>query len=117
MTVIPKTYDDFKIYQGSTFDEILQLQQSDETPIDLTGYDARMQIRSTLGNTLIADLTSGNGGITITPLTGQIDLLLTPTATAALAAGTYRYDLEVFDGTRVDKYLRGTIQVIGETTT
>ena len=48
----------FVIEQGATTDFEIQYKDSTGTPVNLDGYDARMQIRSDYGGTLIANLSS-----------------------------------------------------------
>ena len=59
---MPAAKYSFKVEQGATLTFNLQWTDDSGTPIDLTAYDARMQIRSDYadinGNTLYATLTS-----------------------------------------------------------
>jgi len=110
-------YNGFEIYQGSTFDETITITQKNTgNPVNLTGYDARMQLRDKRTGEVLIELLSTNSRISVTPLEGKIILSISFSDTTNLKKGSYDYDLEVFDGTRVDKYLRGTIQVIKEIT-
>lgn len=64
--------------------------------VDLTGYTARMQIRAKLeATTVLADLTTENGGITLGGSAGTIDLYLSDTATSAITGTLGVYDLEL----------------------
>lgn len=104
------------IEQGSTFDQTVTWQNADGTPKNLTGYTARMQVRAGPSSTAVVDLTTENGGITITALTGLIALTITATATAALSTGTAVYDLELITGSTVTRLLEGCMTVAAEVT-
>jgi hypothetical protein len=87
-------------------------------PMDLTGYTARMQARSSVGaaDTLL-DLTTENSGIVIDPATGTIELRIDATDTAALAWTQGVYDLELVDATGFTTRLaQGSVSVEREVT-
>lgn len=69
------------------------------TPIDITGLEARMRFAALGGDTNLLTLTSDPAaGLTITPLLGQIDALLTPAQTAAFTAGVkLEWVVELYD--------------------
>lgn len=72
------------------------------TPVDLTGYTARMQVRaSAAADAVLLDLTTENGGITLGTTDGTVTCTATATQTAALTFGTGVYDLELVDGSGV----------------
>ena len=98
----------FVIEQGTTVNLELQYKDSNNNPIDLTGYDGRMQIASnyasdptrtvylTLSSSLNADGTglnfSGSNGTT--PLTsGSIGIYIAACTSSALTFNTAYYDL------------------------
>lgn len=88
------------IEQGATFRQRVVYQNPAGTPVDLTGYTARMMVRAgyTASGSPLVSLTSPSGGITITPLAGQLDLYIADTATALLTPGIAVYDLEIVQG-------------------
>jgi len=103
--------------QGSTLTRVLTWKNSNGTAVDLTNYTARMQVRTNYAsNTALLSLTTENGGITLGGVAGTITLLATATATAALAADTYVYDLEMITGANVTRLVEGTFQVTPEVT-
>lgn len=88
---------DLTIYQGSTFSQAFQWKTGNPpTPVNLTGYTARMQIREKLTSpTPIITLTTENGGIVITDAeNGSFSLEISATDTAALSFKSAVYDLE-----------------------
>ena len=107
--------------QGATFQRQVTWTDSARDAYNLTGYTARMQVRSNVtSNTIIATLstTAGNTGtITLGGTTGTVDLLLYATNTAALTAGQYVYDLELVSGGGVvTRLLEGNFKVSAEVT-
>lgn len=87
-------------------------------PADLTGMTARMQLREKLdSSTVIVELTTENGGITIDNTTKTISLTLSATATAAYTFSNAVYSLEmVSSGGQVTPFASGTITLVKEVT-
>lgn len=85
------------IEQGATFRKTLTWKTG--TPavaVDLTGCTARMHIRTEIASpTPLVSLTTENGGIILGGAAGTIVLLITATATAAIAWEAGVYDLEI----------------------
>ena len=88
---------DMEIVQGATFLVNLEWQSSNGTPINLSGYTARMQIRPDHSSTtVLLELTTGNGRITLnTPSTGGIELKVTAADAENITFTTGVYDLEL----------------------
>lgn len=86
--------------------------------VDLTGYTARMQMRTAVGATdVLVDLTTENSGITLDAATGEITLSMSATDTAALAWRQAVYDLElVAPSGFVTRLAEGSVQVTPEVT-
>ena len=105
-------------YQGASFDYTLTW-QTGGTPVNLSGYTARMQVRDSYdGGSAIVNITSGTG-ITLGGTAGTILLELTATQTAAIDAtpsGQYVYDLELVSGSTVTRLVEGTFIVSPEVT-
>lgn len=112
-------FDD-TIDQGATWSTLFTLKNSDDTPVDLTGYTARMQARLNYNSaTALLSLTSPSGGISFPDATeGKIQVVVSATQTAALPAGvTMVYDLEVESGGGiVTRVVQGTLYVSPEVT-
>ncbi len=94
------------MYQGASWDYTLTWTTtagSVTTPVDLTGYSARMQVRETQSSTAtILSLTSGSG-ITLGGTAGTILLEASATTTAGIATSQtpqnqFVYDLELVSG-------------------
>lgn len=98
--------------QGATYERVVILRDAAAGLVDLTNFTAKMQIRSTAASpTVIKELTTENGGITLGGVTGTISLLITATDTAAMAAGNYVYDVNLVSGGTINKPLYGTFTV------
>jgi hypothetical protein len=109
---------DMDCYQGASFDYTLTW-QTGGTPVNLSGYTARMQVRDTYdGGSAVVSITSGTG-ITLGGTAGTILVELTATQTAAIDAtpsGQYVYDLELVSGSSVTRLVEGTFIVSPEVT-
>lgn len=106
------------IEQGADFDLLMTWKDAAGTPIDLTGFSARMQCRASLADaTLLLDLTTANGHIVLGGTAGTIRLLLTAAETAALTWTRGIYDLELVSSAGiVTRLLSGSIVVSPEVT-
>lgn len=107
----------FTFKQGDTWSQRFCIKIDSTTPMDLTGYIARMDIRK-FTTSLEADisLTTENSKISIpSPETGYVYLLLAATETADLS-GKYVYDIELITGVTVITPLRGELIIIPEVT-
>ena len=104
---------DFTIEQGATVDFAVQYKDSGSNPIDLSGYQARMQLRPTLGSstvyiTLSSSLgpcgtglnLSGSGGQSAStpPSSGSIGVFISAMSSSQLTFTSALYDLEIASG-------------------
>jgi hypothetical protein len=90
------------IEQGTDFSHIVGLTNSDGSVFNLTGYDARMQIRSTVtAATTLYELTVSNGRIELNAIAGQLRLNIPSAVTAAMTWRSGVYDLEIISGTSI----------------
>ena len=104
---------DFCMPQGATFRRVLRWREKNGPNRNLTGFTARMQLRATADSaTVLEELTTENGGITLGGSEGTISLLLTAAETIALTAGRVVYDLELIASNgEVTQLTRGIISV------
>jgi Na+/serine symporter len=101
--------------QGSTFTRTVTWSQ-DGVPVNVTGYTAAMQVRSSYTSaTAVVSLTSG-AGITLGGTAGTIQITISAAATAGIPAGNYVYDLELTSGGTVTRLLEGQFIVTPEVT-
>lgn len=107
----------FTIKQGSTFRKSFQW-IAGGSPVDMTGWTARMQIRPEVdSDSVIAELTTENGGITIEPLEGKINLFLSDVETSVFSFESAVYDIELVDQAGdVHRDIEGKIKLSPEVT-
>jgi len=88
------------------------------TPINLTGFTARMQIREKLtSDTVILELTTENAYINISNVTKTITLVIPADVTALFTFSTAVYSLELISsGGQVTPFCEGTITLVKEVT-
>lgn len=85
-------------------------------PVDITGYTAQMQMRSTPNSSQAVLTLSTTNGITINGPTGQITLHASAAQTGAIIEGPYDYDLEIYSGSSVTRVVQGQIIVSAQVT-
>ena len=116
----------FTIEQGATLDFELAYKDSSDNPIDLTGYQGRMQIRPTAGSdtiyiTLSSSLDtdgtrlnfSGSSGLN-PPTSGTIGIFISANSSSQLDFNEAHYDLEIASGVTypvVTRLLEGTVKL------
>lgn len=124
----------FTIEQGATVDFEIQYKDSNNNPVDLTGYSGRMMIRSNfadnspstylvLSSSRNTDGTglnfSGSSG-TKSPTSGSIGIYIASCTSSALTFTTARYDLEIYSGSNPCPYtvrlLEGQVNLSKEVT-
>jgi hypothetical protein len=112
---------DFAVEQGSDLDFTVQVFDDLARTVvkNLTGWDARMMIRTSraaTGSPLVS-LTTPSGGLTINGPAGQVTVHVAGSTTAGYTWTNGVYDMEVFNGSGVVKrVLEGTVSVSPEVT-
>jgi hypothetical protein len=116
----------FTIEQGATLDFELAYKDSNNNPIDLTGYQGRMQIRPSIGSdttyiTLSSSLDDDgtglnfNGSDGLNPLTsGTIGIFISANSSSLLDFNEASYDLELATGSEfpiVTRLLEGNVKL------
>lgn len=84
----------YRVTQGDTFQNT-PVWKINSVPVNVTGYTARMQVRKSVGGTVLIELSSSNGRITVGTTDGSFALYISPTDTAAMQAGQWVFDLDV----------------------
>ncbi len=97
------------INSGTTFSETFTLESATtNSPFNLTGYTGAAQMRKHAGASTGHDFTVELPE----PLTtGQIILSMSATATAAIKAGRYVYDIVITSGTNKQTVVEGNVLV------
>ena len=106
------TYN-FILEQGATFTRTLTLQEN-SSAMNLTGYSAASQMRSTadtstVAGTFTATVSNASGGV--------ITLSMTATQTGNIEEGIYVYDIEITSGAgSITRILQGKVTVTANVT-
>ena len=89
-----------------------------DTPVDLTGYTARMSIKDKIGGAVLHSLTTENGGIVIDPAAKTILLSIPAATTEDFTWSRGVYDLEMVSSAgKVTRIILGRIALSREVTT
>lgn len=124
------TYN-FTIEQGTTVDFEIQYTDINDSPINLTGYSGRMQIKSGFANDKPITYTSlsssrypdgtglnFSGSSGTNPLSsGSIGIYISAVSSSAYTFAKAKYDLELVSGSTVTRILEGVITLSKEVTT
>jgi hypothetical protein len=103
--------------QGATFTRQLTWKDDTGAAVNLTGYTARMQLRTSVQNdSVVLELTDANGRIALGGAAGTITLTVTAADMTTLPPLKYVYDLELVNGTVVTRLVQGTFIVRPEVT-
>ena len=115
---MPAAVYDLFIEQGATFLKSITWKASAGDPVNLTGYTARMQFRSSVSSsTVLATATTEDGRITLGGAAGTIDIEFSDVDTAAFAFVSAVYDLELESASGfVTRLLEGGVEVSKEVT-
>ena len=113
----PGRYD-IQVYRGTTF-SITPTWLIGTTPVIVTGYTAKIQVKVTTDSAVVLELSTANGSIVVNGLLGQFVITASVTQTLSLAAGAYVYDMNITDptGVIVTKLLSGNFAVLPSVTT
>jgi hypothetical protein len=71
------------------------------TPVDLTGFTANMDIKSRVGGAVLTSLTTTNAGIVLSTVNKTITLVMAAAVTDVLPWSTAVYDLDLISATGV----------------
>ena len=99
------------IDQGATFFINLDISDTSDTPVDLTGYTATSQMRKTYTSSSATAFTAS-----INTTSSSVVLEMTATQTANLASGRYVYDVELRSGNTVSRIGEGIVTVTPQVT-
>jgi hypothetical protein len=105
--------------QGATLSRTITWKDSARTPINVTGYTARMHVRATVtANTTVLVLTTENSRISLGGASGTVTMTVSATDMANVASGQYVYDLELVAPVTnvVSRLIQGNFLVRAEVT-
>jgi hypothetical protein len=107
---------DITIEQGATFQLSLTWKDSNDAPVDLTGYSARMQVRETYeSEETLVSLTSP-GDMVLGGVLGTILITIQPAVTSVLPLVEGVYDIEMIAGSVIYRLLQGKATISREVT-
>jgi len=115
---VPAAQYDLIVEQGATLPLNITWKAPNGTPINLTGFRVRAQIRETAESDSILlsfDSAALTAGMTIGALnsSGVIDITIAPSVTSTLSFGVAAWDLIVISpGGVVDRLVQGTATLI-----
>lgn len=106
------------IEQGATLAQEFIWKDSDDNPVDLTGYSAEAHVRESHdASSTLLELSTGDSTITLDEPNGSITLNATAATTAALSPALAVWDLEVTDaGGTVTRLVEGSVDITPEVT-
>lgn len=115
---MPAIRADLEIEQGATFYKSIKWFEADKiTPVNLTGYTARMHIRSDVDSPSVLASLASPTDIVLGGTAGTIVLQISATATGAYTFTEGVYDLELEDASGdVTRLIYGGVQVTPEVT-
>jgi len=94
--------------QGSTFSASIDITDTEDNILVLTGYTVAGQIRKTYDSSTAVNFTGSVSNAT----SGEVTISLTATQTNALVAGRYVYDVEITSaGGTVTRVIEGQVEV------
>lgn len=109
---------DILIEQGATFQLNIVYKDSNDVPIDISGYTARMQVRRSYdAPTPLLNLTTENGCITLGGVAGTLAVEAPASMTSSLPPKPSVYDLELISPSGdVTRLIRGAAAISPEVT-
>ena len=114
---MPAAKFDITIDQGSDFELAIQVYEDDAVK-NLTDYNARAQLRQKLNAPSPTSFDTSGSQLNTN---GTVKIAMSNQVTKNIAAGSYIYDIEIFEGTApnetsVTRILQGKATVTGEVT-
>ncbi len=85
----------FKVVQGDTFSIRVTYEDPNGSAINLTDFNAKMDVRNEPGGRILCASISNNDQITIDPLNGILDIEFTPSQTKKFTIPSAAYQLKI----------------------
>ena len=103
----------FKIEQGTTFNNTLTYKQADDTAVDISGAQITLKAKDNRSDsTLVVDLSVGNG-ITITNATAvEFTISIPSSTTANYTWNRADFDLDLTLSSTTERLISGQIKII-----
>lgn len=108
----------FELEQGTSLVKSVVWKDSAGVAVNLTGYSARMQVRESIdSDTVLLELSTANGTISLTESQGKVTLVFSPEDTSGEDWTRGKYDLELTSSSGfVTRLLKGKITLSKEVT-
>lgn len=105
---------DWEINVGESVAWGLTIRDGSGNYYNLSGYNAKSQIRSFPQGDLILELSNSNGYLIIGPSTGRIDISIPPSGTSGLSPQSANYDLFIIatGNTYSEKIIHGKVDIL-----
>ena len=87
----------FKVVQGDTFSIRVTYTDSSSSPIDITDFSARMDVRNEQGGKILCASITDSNGITIDGENGILDIEFTPSQTRKFTTPSAAYQLKIIN--------------------
>jgi hypothetical protein len=113
------TTGDIRIVRGDTLDAVLEFFNENGTVKTLTGYSAKLQVRSDAESaTVILEASTAAGTLVVGGAAGTITMAVAASTTAALTPGRYVYDLQTTspDGNVTTEIIQHVCTVVADVT-
>lgn len=85
----------FQVVQGDTFSIRVTYEDSNNNPIDISDFDAKMDIRNEPGGRVLCASISNNDQITINGPSGILDIEFLPSQTRKFTTPSAAYQLKI----------------------
>jgi len=102
--LLPKRYD-IEIYQGDTFEVVLNFKDGAQNPVDLTGFIGTVHFKNAQDSIVATPTVTVNADGVL----GRVRIALLDTS--ILGEGRYAWDLQLSDGVRQRTYIGGAVNV------
>lgn len=97
---------------GSTFSAIITVRDSSNTPIELSGYTVKSQIRKSYGSQVAYDFDA----TIFDTSTGKVKLELSASQSSDIKPGRYIYDVKIYKNGEAYRVVEGLVIITPEST-
>ena len=108
---------DIEIEKGATFDPVITYKNPDNSPVDITGWTAKMEIRSLDDPYAVLETLTELDGIILGDALGTITFNITKAKNILYDWTVAQTDLFLSDGTKHYKIMYGGVSVVDRVTT
>lgn len=88
----------FKVIQGDSFVLSVLYKDSNNTPINITGYTAEFQVKDSSSGKIVCATATTTNGIVLDPTNGKFTITLTPAQTEKFTIPRAYYQFQINSG-------------------